>query len=121
MFWKKREKQHFPKELLENKEYHVVNPEDIDQLNDINVKFAGTLVEKPIVTFYSAGWPWSIESRVIEEDHGHGTILKVNKITVYFKGPLYLRRKEKVTVWGKLKDGAVQAKRVEGEDAVYQS
>ena len=90
------------------------------QMDEVNVKFEGILTEKPMVEFYSAGWPWSISSRLIEEDHGHRTLLKINEITIYFKGPLYLKKGEPVTVWGKLNDKVVQAKRIEGQDVIYQ-
>lgn len=121
MFWKKEKKIDFPTETLGYEEYYVISLEDMVHLDNVNVKFKGVLTEKPVVEFYSAGWPWSISSRLIEEDHGHRTILKVSGVSVYFKGPLYLAKGEKITVWGKLKDEVVQAKRVEGENVIYQS
>lgn len=120
MIWKKEKKPNFPIETLGYDEYYVVDLDDITQLDNTNVKFQGTLAEKPIVEFYAAGWPWSISSRLIEEDHGHQTTLKVGNIPVYYKGPVYIKREEKITVWGKLKDGAVQAKRIESEEIIYQ-
>ena len=74
-----------------------------------------------MVEFYAAGWPWSISSRLVEEDHGHQTRLRVNEVAVYFKGPIYLVRGQKIIVWGTLKDGIVQAKRIESEAIIYQS
>ena len=98
MFSKKRERLDFPKEFLEFEEYYIVGPDDVAQLKDVNVKFEGTITDKPIIKFYAAGWSWSIGSRLIEEDHGHRTTLKVSGISVHFKGPLYLRKGEKVVV-----------------------
>jgi hypothetical protein len=121
MFWKKREKLTFPTETLGYDEYYVTRSGDLLQLDGVNVKFEGILTEKPVVEFYAAGWPWSISSRLVEEDHGHRTLLKVNGVTVYFKGPLYLAKEERITVWGKLKEGVVQAKRIEGTDIIYQA
>lgn len=120
MFWKKK-KLDFPTQTLGYDEYYVVSLKDMAQLNDENVKFEATLTEKPVVEFYSAGWPWSISSRLIEEDHGHRTLLKIDGVNVCFKGPLHLKKGERVTVWGKIKNGVVQARRVEGEGIIYQS
>jgi len=119
MFWKRRERLNFPTETLEGEEYYVVKPDDVSQLDDVRVRFEGTIAEKPVVEFYAAGWPWSISARLIEEDHGHRTILKVSGVPVYFKGPAYLRMGERVTVWGEVKDGVVEARRIEGEDVIY--
>ncbi|MFB0543289.1 MAG: hypothetical protein ACETVR_00765 [Candidatus Bathyarchaeia archaeon] len=119
MFRKKRERLDFPTETLELEEYYIVSPEDVAQLDRVNVKFEGLIAEKPVVEFYTAGWPWSISSRLIEEDHGHRTTLKVGGVPVHFRGPLYLRKGEKVVVWGKIEEGGVQARRIEGEDAIY--
>ena len=121
MIWKRKKRPNFPKETLGYDDYYIVSLEDIAQLEDENVKFVGTLTEKPIIQFYSAGWPWSFSSRLIEEDHGHRSLFKIKDVTVYFKGPLHIKRGEKITVWGKVKNGAVQAKIVEGEDIIYQS
>lgn len=121
MFWKREKKPNFPTELLGYDEYYVVSFTDLAQLDSINVKFEGTLTEKPVVEFYAAGWPWSISSRLVEEDHGHQTRLKVNEVTVHFKGPIYLVRGQKITLWEKLKDSIVHAKRIESEDVIYQS
>ena len=98
MFWKRRERLDFPKENLELEEYYIVSPEDVAQPDEVNVKFEGVIAEKPVVEFYAAGWPWSISARLIEEEHGHRTTLKVSDIPVYFRGPLYLRKGEKVIV-----------------------
>ena len=121
MFWKKNERPAYPTETLDYDEYYVVSPDDVSKLVDKNVKFEGNVADKPVIEFYVAGWPWSISSRLIEEDHGHRTILNVSGIPVIFRGPLYLRKGEKVVVWGRVKDGTVQAKRMEGEDAIYTS
>ena len=120
MFWKKK-KPDYPVERLEYEEYFVVKSRDVAQLSNENVKFDGILVDKPVVDFFSTGWSWSISSRLIEEDHGHRTRLKINDVTVYFKGPLYLRKGKKITVWGKIKSGIVQAKRIESVEVIYQS
>ena len=68
MYWKK-EKLAFPTETLGFDEYYIVSFEELVQLDDVNVKFDGMLTEKPVVEFYVAGWPWSISSRLVEEDH----------------------------------------------------
>jgi len=102
-------------------EYYVTRSGDLLQLYGVNVKFEGTLTEKPLVEFYAAGWPWSLSSRLVEEDHGHRTLLKASGVAVYFKGSLYLAKEERITVWGKLKEGVVQAKRIEGKDIIYQA
>ncbi len=120
MIWSREKRPDFPTETLGDDEYYVVGLDDMSQLDNVNVKFQGVLTEKTVVEFYAAGWPWSISSRLVEEDHGHQTTLKVGNFTVYYKGPAYIRRGEKVTVWGKLKDGAVQAKKIESEDIIYQ-
>jgi hypothetical protein len=120
MFWKK-EKLAFPTETLGYDEYYVVSSDDIVQLDDVNVKVEEMITEKPVVEFYAAGWPWSISSHLVEEDHGHRTRLKIKEVPVYFKGPLYLSKGEKITVWGKLKDKVIQAKRIEGTDIIYQA
>jgi len=121
MIWKREKKPDLPTETLDYDEYYIVDLRDITRLDNINVKFEGTLTEKPIVEFYAAGWPWSISARLIEEDHGHQTILKIDGVIVYYKGPIYMKKEEKVTVWGKLKGGAIQAKKIESEDIIYQS
>jgi hypothetical protein len=121
MFWKKKEKIDFPTETLSYDEYYIVSFDELQHLNELNVKFDGKLTEKPVVEFYVAGWPWSVSSRLIEEDHGHRTLLKMDDIVVYFKGPLHLIKGETVTIWGKLKDKVVQAKRIESQTVIYQS
>jgi len=98
MFWEKETKPNFPTETLGYDEYYVVSLSDLANLNNVNVKFEGTITEKPVVEFYSAGWPWSFSSRIVEEDHGHQTHLRVNGVTVYFKGPLYLVKGRKITM-----------------------
>ena len=124
----------FPTETLGTKEYYIISPEDLAQLAakdlyEVNVRFEGTIEEKPFVEFYAAGLPWSIR-RLIEEDHGHRTTLNISGITVYIKGPLHLRKGERVTIWGKIKKAIffgevkkmeVEAKRIEGEDAIYET
>lgn len=129
------ERLNFPTETLGIEEYYLVSPEDLAQLGKsvepygVNVRFEGTIEEKPFVEFYATGFPWSIR-RLIEEDHGHRTTLNVSGIAVYIKGPLHLRAGERVTVWGKIektivtgkvKKMEVEAKRIEGEDSIYET
>ena len=129
------ERLNFPTETLGTEEYYLVSPEDLAQLGksiqpyEMNVRFEGTIEEKPFIEFYAAGLPWSI-SRLIEEDHGHRTTLNISGITVYIKGSLHLRKGERVTVWGKIKKTIVygeiekievEAKRIEGKDTIYES
>ncbi|MDQ1279400.1 MAG: hypothetical protein QG670_662, partial [Thermoproteota archaeon] len=86
MIWKKEKKPELPTETLDQEEYYIANPSELTNLNDVNIKFEGTLSEKPVIEYYATGWPWSISSRIIEEDHGHRTILKVDSINVYCRG-----------------------------------
>lgn len=121
MFWKKDGKLDRPTETLGGDAYYRIDAADVARYDDVDVTFAGTLSAKPLVEFYAAGWPWSLSSRLIEEDHGHLTTLTVDGVTVFCKGPLFLTKGEPVTVWGKLKGGAVTARRVESDGVIYQA
>jgi len=88
---------------LGGRDYYVVEPDAISELKGLNVRFDGIITEKPVIEYYAAGWPWSLASRFIEEDHGHRTILKVEGVTVYIRGSAPLRKSEKVRVWGKVR------------------
>ena len=121
MFWKKREEPDLPTETLGRDAYYRIDAADAARYDDVNVTFSGTLTAKPLVEFYAAGWPWSLSSRLIEEDHGHQTTLTVDGVTVYCKGLLFLTQGEPVTVWGRLTGGVVTARRVESDGIIYQS
>ncbi|MCS7385313.1 MAG: hypothetical protein NDF55_01040 [archaeon GB-1867-005] len=120
MLWKWK-KLNYPEEELDGERYYLVKPNDVANLNGYNVKFEGVVDAKPTVIYYAAGWPWSISSRLVEEDHGHRTILKVSGVEVYFKGVAAICKGEKVVVYGKVKDGRVEAKLIEGQCVTFKS
>ncbi len=111
----------YPKVELNGQEYYVVTPSVARDLDDIDVCVEGVIKDKPRVEYYSAGWPWSFE-RVIEENHGHRTVFKLNDdLLVVIKGIVLVRAGEKVKIYGKAKRGVLNAKVVIGELAEYYS
>ena len=103
-----------------DEKYYIVKPENIAKLENVNLKFEGTLSGKPVIESYGIGFDSNMRYRVLPIDHGHRTRLVIDDINVYVGSPLHLRRGEKVTVWGKIKDRIVQAWRIEGEEIIYQ-
>jgi hypothetical protein len=84
------------------------------------VCFKGKVSGKVIVHALKAGLPWSIESRLIEKDHYHKSVFKVDGVEVIFLGVIYVRNGEEVTVYGKVeKDGSVTAEAIDTENALY--
>jgi len=120
MLWKK-EKPNFPEVEFDGERYYVVSIKDLANLDGYKVKFKGVVEDKPEVIYYAAGWPWSISSRIIEEDHGHMTVFRISGYEVRFKGVALVRKGEKVVIYGKIKDGCVEARVIEGQYAIFKS
>lgn len=118
--WRRRSIQ-YPKVEFDDAIYYVVSPRDIGDAEGLNVKFEGVVDDKPIVTYYVAGWPWSISSRLIEEDHGHRTFLIVSGVKVVFRGVALVGKGEKVTVYGRVKGSMVQAHVIETSNIMFKS
>ena len=120
-FFKSNRKLPYPKVKLNHQEYYVVSPSVARDLNGVSVCVEGTVKEKPRITYYSAGWPWSIE-RIVEEDHGHRTTFKLDDdLTVVVKGVALVKVGEKVKVYGRVKGGILHAEIVISELAEYYS
>lgn len=117
--WKRRDLP-FPKVEFDNVMYYVVSPKDVFNVNGLNVKFEG-VDDRPVLMYYVTGWPWSISSRLVEEDHGHRTILKVSGVRVVFRGVALLCKGERVTVYGRVRDDTVQAYVMETSSIVFKS
>jgi len=113
----------YPKESYKHDEYYVVEPSDLEQLEKtkVKVKLRGKVDSKPIIEYYKTSWPWDIGSRLIEEDHGHQTIISVDNVTVYLRGVVIVEVGEEVIVWGKLNRRNIQARRLETPRFDYRS
>ena len=109
----RREELPYPKESYGTDEYYVLEPEDLIELDGVNIKFSGTVDAKPVIEYYKTSWPWDIGSRIIEEDHGHRTTLSVDGVKVYLTGVAPTRVDERVTVWGRWNGSRVEARRLE--------
>ncbi len=116
-----RKKLPYPQVEVEGERYYEVKPSDIGKLDGVKVKFKGAVLSKPRIMTFTAGWPWSISSRLIEYDHGHMTVLNVSGVEVRFKGIAVLRVNDEVTVYGVVKSGFVEARIIESSDAIFKS
>ncbi len=120
MFWRKKDKEiPYPKEEKDGIVYYVVRIEDVRHLDGYNVKLKGTVDGKPTLVYYATGFPWSISSRVIEEDHGHETTFNISGVPVIFRGIAIISKGEKVTVYGRVRNGVVEARIIETEKAIF--
>jgi len=118
--WRRREVS-YPKVEFDNTIYYVISPKEVGNANGLNVKFEGIVDDKPVLTYYVTGWPWSISSRLVEEDHGHRTFLKVSGVRVIFRGVALVSKGEKVTVYGRVRDDTVQAHVIETSSIIFKS
>ncbi len=76
-----------------------MNPEDLEQLRGVNVKFNEHVESKPVIEDYKTSWPWDIEPKLIEEDQGHSATIKVEDVNVNLRGVVVVGVGEDVTIW----------------------
>jgi len=113
-----KEIENWPREEFDGRKYYIVTPETIKRFEGKDVKFEGYVEGKPLISFYSTGWPWSFE-RYVEEDHGHRCTFRVSGIQVIFAGVAIVADREKVTIYGRYKDGIINAHIIISEKAIF--
>jgi len=118
VFFKRKKDLRYPRVMYAGREYYEVSLAAVKGLEKVRVKVSGKVSVKPIIKYYSAGFPWSLEARV-EENHGHETVFEVEGVTIVFNGVVFLRKGEEVTVYGEVRDCVVYAEAVETSDVVY--
>jgi len=106
-----------PSEFLGEHKYYVVKPEEYDEIpGGTRIKFDGVIDEKPVIKHLRSKKPFrpQLLSFFIE------THLTVSGIEVKYEGPAFLRRGEKVTIWGKKQTPRFDAVKIETEDLIIQ-
>ncbi len=113
---------------LNGKKYRILSiDEALKEKRGTRVVVEGVVKGKVVIEVKSAGWPWSISSRLIEKDHYHVTRFNLNGIQVIYFGIAPLRGNERVRVYGKIETEAehgrvckvIYAERIEVDNIVY--
>ena len=107
----------YPYEYLGEYKYSIIDPEEYDAIPEgTNLKFDGTIKGKPVIEHLRSKKPlrpqllrYFIETR-----------LTVSGIVVKYEGPAFLRKGEKVTLWGKKRRDRFDAVKIETDDVIIQ-
>jgi len=106
-----------PYEYLGENKYNIVNPKEYDAVPEgTNLKFDGVIMEKPVIKHLRSKKP--LRPQVLR--YFIETYLTVSGIEVKYEGPAFLRKGEKVTVWGKKHAKRFDAVRIETDDVIIQ-
>ena len=102
----------YPYEYLNKHKYYIVKPEEYEAIPEgINLKVEGIIEEKPVIKHIKS----SIFLRYLIE-----TYLTVSGIKIKHKGPVFIRKGEKVTIWGRKHTPRFDANRIETDDVIIQ-
>ena len=102
----------FPHEYLGERKYYAVKPGDYDAMpGGSYLKFEGTIEDRPVIRH--------LKSNILLRYHIE-TNLTVSGIEIKYEGPAFLRKGEKVTVWGRKHAKKFYAVRIEADDVVIQ-
>ena len=102
-------------EFLGEYTYFIIPSEDYDAVPEgTNLKFEGVIEKKPIIKHLRSKKPPRIQGlRYFIQ-----TQLIVNGVDIKYEGPAFLRKGEKVTVWGKKGTNRFDAVKIETEDVI---
>ena len=107
----------YPYEFLGEYKYYVVKPEEYDDIpRGTKIKFDGIIDEKPDIKHLRSKKPLRPQFlRYFIETH-----LTVSGIEIKYEGPAFLRKGEKVTIWGRKQTPSFDAVKIETEDFIIQ-
>jgi hypothetical protein len=106
-----------PYEFLGEHRYYAVKPEEYGEIpGGTRLKLDGVIDEKPVIKHLRSRKPLRPQLlRYYIETH-----LTVSGIEVKYEGPAFLRKGEKVTVWGRKQAPCFDAVKIETEDVIIQ-
>lgn len=103
----------YPYEYLNSHKYYIVKPEEYEAVPEgINLKVEGIIEEKPVIKH--------TETHLLFLRYFVETYLTVSGIKIKHKGPVFIRKGEKVTIWGRKQTPRFDAKRIETDDIIVQ-
>ena len=107
----------YPYEYLGEYKYHIIDPEEYDAIPEgTNLKFDGIIDGKPVIEHLRSKKPLRPQPlRYFIETH-----LTVSGIEIKYEGPAFLRKGEKVTIWGKKHRDRFDAVKIETDDIIIQ-
>jgi hypothetical protein len=103
----------YPYEYLNAYKYYIVKPEEYEAIPEgINLKVEGIIEEKPVIKH--------TKTNVLLFRYFVETYLTVSGIKIKHKGPAFIRKGEKVTIWGRKQTPRFDANRIETDDVIIQ-